>query len=97
MTGSAPVTEMSVGTASRVVRNSSRAPAPNSAAEPTRPSGETPSGLRPFALFNAGGLNRPIISRPPNETQAQPRLRRAQVAALAQRNAAKGWVRFMVL
>src|SRR5262245_38402761 len=35
-TGSAPVAEASVGTASRVVRNSSRAPAPNSAAEPTR-------------------------------------------------------------
>ncbi len=41
-TGSAPVAETSIGTASRVVRNSSRAPTPNSAAEPSRPSGGIP-------------------------------------------------------
>ena len=51
-TVSAPVAETNAGKATRVVRNSSRAPAPNSAAEPPRPSGGTDQALALRAFQN---------------------------------------------
>jgi hypothetical protein len=56
-TVSALVAETNAGRATRVVRNSSRAPAPNSAAEPPRPSGGTRSGSGPSRLSEPLAVN----------------------------------------
>lgn len=85
-TVSAPVAETNAGTATRVVRNSSRAPAPNSAAEPTRPSGGTRLGSGPSRLSKPLAVNGPSPSRTvavqalteqSGASRLQPRVRRS--------------------
>jgi hypothetical protein len=72
-TVSPPVAKTSAGTATCVVRKSSRAPATNSAAEPTRPSGGTRSGPGPSCSSKPVVLNGPSTSHTPNDPSSATR------------------------